>query len=276
MTLWKFLTLERQRSWVTKVQRCHLRERWPGWPQKSSGMNLCLKKSTSGEHSNFSFNWSSLRSCVGSQFKWRGKRTELILCEEVEFIPVKLTFFYLLCCRSFGVVLWELLTGEIPYKDVDSSAIIWGVGSNSLHLPVPSTCPDGFKILMKQTWYFCRPLWPINNRHTHTLCVWFWLFKSTIHPACCWSQGKANPGIGRHFDRSCFTSTSPPPMCWELLRRPTSSLRFVPLDRKRNPVMQLLVQLLNRWVKFIWSAVLSYTRKTPEIIKYPSPYHTWN
>lgn len=55
-------------------------------------------------------------------------------------------------CRSFGVVLWELLTGEIPYKDVDSSAIIWGVGSNSLHLPVPSTCPDGFKILMKQTW----------------------------------------------------------------------------------------------------------------------------
>lgn len=56
------------------------------------------------------------------------------------------------CCRSFGVVLWELLTGEIPYKDVDSSAIIWGVGSNSLHLPVPSTCPDGFKILMKQTW----------------------------------------------------------------------------------------------------------------------------
>ncbi|XP_026866686.2 mitogen-activated protein kinase kinase kinase 13 [Electrophorus electricus] len=53
---------------------------------------------------------------------------------------------------SFGVVLWELLTGEIPYKDVDSSAIIWGVGSNSLHLPVPSTCPDGFKILMKQAW----------------------------------------------------------------------------------------------------------------------------
>jgi mitogen-activated protein kinase kinase kinase 13 len=30
---------------------------------------------------------------------------------------------------SFGVVLWELLTQEIPYKDVDSGAIIWGVGS---------------------------------------------------------------------------------------------------------------------------------------------------
>ncbi|NWT07131.1 M3K12 kinase, partial [Mionectes macconnelli] len=54
--------------------------------------------------------------------------------------------------RSFGVVLWELLTGEIPYKDVDSSAIIWGVGSNSLHLPVPSSCPDGFKVLLRQCW----------------------------------------------------------------------------------------------------------------------------
>ncbi|XP_067884578.1 mitogen-activated protein kinase kinase kinase 12 [Heterodontus francisci] len=53
---------------------------------------------------------------------------------------------------SFGVVLWELLTGEIPYKDVDSSAIIWGVGSNSLHLPVPSSCPDGFKLLLTQCW----------------------------------------------------------------------------------------------------------------------------
>ncbi|XP_070570180.1 mitogen-activated protein kinase kinase kinase 13-like isoform X1 [Ptychodera flava] len=53
---------------------------------------------------------------------------------------------------SFGVVLWELLTGEMPYKDVDSSAIIWGVGSNSLRLPIPGTCPDGFQLLMKQCW----------------------------------------------------------------------------------------------------------------------------
>lgn len=35
---------------------------------------------------------------------------------------------------SFGVVLWELLTCEIPYKDFDSSAIIWGVGNHSLHV----------------------------------------------------------------------------------------------------------------------------------------------
>uniref|UniRef100_A0A7N6F5N2 Mitogen-activated protein kinase kinase kinase 12 n=1 Tax=Anabas testudineus TaxID=64144 RepID=A0A7N6F5N2_ANATE len=57
---------------------------------------------------------------------------------------------------SFGVVLWEMLTGEIPYKDVDSSAIIWGVGNNSLQLPIPESCPDGFKILLRQCWN-CKP-----------------------------------------------------------------------------------------------------------------------
>uniref|UniRef100_A0A674EHM1 Mitogen-activated protein kinase kinase kinase n=1 Tax=Salmo trutta TaxID=8032 RepID=A0A674EHM1_SALTR len=57
---------------------------------------------------------------------------------------------------SFGVVLWEMLTGEVPYKDVDSSAIIWGVGNNSLNLPIPKSCPDGFKILLRQCWN-CKP-----------------------------------------------------------------------------------------------------------------------
>ncbi|KTF91369.1 hypothetical protein cypCar_00038371 [Cyprinus carpio] len=49
-----------------------------------------------------------------------------------------------------------MLTGEIPYKDVDSSAIIWGVGNNSLQLPLPESCPDGFKILLRQCWN-CKP-----------------------------------------------------------------------------------------------------------------------
>lgn len=53
---------------------------------------------------------------------------------------------------SFGIVLWELLTCEVPYKDVDSSAIIWGVGNNTLHLPIPTTCPEGFKLLVEQCW----------------------------------------------------------------------------------------------------------------------------
>lgn len=53
---------------------------------------------------------------------------------------------------SFGVVLWEILTTETPFKDVDSSAIMWGVGSNSLQLPIPETAPEGIKLLLKQCW----------------------------------------------------------------------------------------------------------------------------
>lgn len=53
---------------------------------------------------------------------------------------------------SFGVVLWELLTCEIPYREVDNSAIIYGVGSNALHLPIPSTCPDGFRLIVQMCW----------------------------------------------------------------------------------------------------------------------------
>lgn len=53
---------------------------------------------------------------------------------------------------SYGVVLWELLTCEVPYKQLDSSAIMWGVGNNSLNLPIPNTCPEGFKLLIQQCW----------------------------------------------------------------------------------------------------------------------------
>jgi serine/threonine protein kinase len=35
---------------------------------------------------------------------------------------------------SYGVVLWELLTCELPYKDLDSSAIIWGIGNETLQV----------------------------------------------------------------------------------------------------------------------------------------------
>jgi len=53
---------------------------------------------------------------------------------------------------SYGVVLWELLTGEVPYRGVEQGAIIFGVANKSLHLPVPTTAPLGFSLLLKQCW----------------------------------------------------------------------------------------------------------------------------
>ncbi|KAL5008956.1 hypothetical protein ScPMuIL_014537 [Solemya velum] len=53
---------------------------------------------------------------------------------------------------SYGVVLWELLTGEVPYKGIDALGVAYGVAVNKLTLPIPSTCPDLFSKLMADCW----------------------------------------------------------------------------------------------------------------------------
>ncbi|XP_052748833.1 mitogen-activated protein kinase kinase kinase 11 isoform X2 [Galleria mellonella] len=54
---------------------------------------------------------------------------------------------------SYGVLLWELLTGETPYKGIDALAVAYGVAINKLTLPIPSTCPEPWKVLMEACWH---------------------------------------------------------------------------------------------------------------------------
>ncbi|XP_041319508.1 mitogen-activated protein kinase kinase kinase 11-like, partial [Pyrgilauda ruficollis] len=53
---------------------------------------------------------------------------------------------------SYGVLLWELLTGEVPYRGIDGLAVAYGVAVNKLTLPIPSTCPPPFAQLMAACW----------------------------------------------------------------------------------------------------------------------------
>ncbi|CAG9860928.1 unnamed protein product [Phyllotreta striolata] len=53
---------------------------------------------------------------------------------------------------SYGVLLWELLTGETPYKGIDTLAVAYGVAVNKLTLPIPSTCPQPWRDLMEKCW----------------------------------------------------------------------------------------------------------------------------
>ncbi|KAM4611914.1 LOW QUALITY PROTEIN: mitogen-activated protein kinase kinase kinase 11 [Polymixia lowei] len=53
---------------------------------------------------------------------------------------------------SYGVLLWELLTGEAPYRGIDGLAVAYGVAVNKLTLPIPSTCPEPFALLMSECW----------------------------------------------------------------------------------------------------------------------------
>ncbi|VDM43720.1 unnamed protein product [Toxocara canis] len=91
---------------------------------------------------------------------------------------------------SFGVVLWELLTQEVPYKDVDSMAIIWGVGSSNLSLPIPDTAPEGMKLLLRQCW----SIKPRNRPSFLHILTHIAVFKSEIADISEveWTQKKAS------------------------------------------------------------------------------------
>ncbi|PPR92935.1 hypothetical protein GOBAR_AA27728 [Gossypium barbadense] len=53
---------------------------------------------------------------------------------------------------SFGIVMWELLTGEEPYADLHYGAIIGGIVSNTLRPPVPEGCDPEWRSLMERCW----------------------------------------------------------------------------------------------------------------------------
>jgi len=53
---------------------------------------------------------------------------------------------------SYGVVLWEILTGDEPYKNLDSSVVVWAVGNDSFRLPIPRSFPEGFSRILNGCW----------------------------------------------------------------------------------------------------------------------------
>uniref|UniRef100_A0A8C6Q7X8 Mitogen-activated protein kinase kinase kinase n=1 Tax=Nothobranchius furzeri TaxID=105023 RepID=A0A8C6Q7X8_NOTFU len=159
---------------------------------------------------------------------------------------------------SFGVVLWELLTGEIPYKDVDSSAIIWGVGSNSLHLPVPSTCPDGFKILMKQTWQGKPRNRPSFRQILLHLDIAAADVLGTPQETYFKSQAEWREEVKKHFEKIKSEGTCIHRLDEELIRRRRDELRHAldirehyerKLERANNLYMELSAIMLQLEVR---------------------------
>ncbi|PAA84344.1 hypothetical protein BOX15_Mlig026189g1 [Macrostomum lignano] len=53
---------------------------------------------------------------------------------------------------SYGVIVWELLFQEVPYKNVDRWAVVLGVGQGTLSLPLPRHTPDTMRTLMESCW----------------------------------------------------------------------------------------------------------------------------
>ncbi|CAN0901919.1 Probable serine/threonine-protein kinase SIS8 [Linum grandiflorum] len=53
---------------------------------------------------------------------------------------------------SFGIVLWEILTGEEPYANMHYGAIIGGIVNNTLRPTIPSFCDPEWRRLMEKCW----------------------------------------------------------------------------------------------------------------------------
>ncbi|KAA8531326.1 hypothetical protein F0562_006035 [Nyssa sinensis] len=53
---------------------------------------------------------------------------------------------------SFGIVMWELLTGEEPYASLRSEEIIAGIINGDLQPEIPSWCDPAWRSLMERCW----------------------------------------------------------------------------------------------------------------------------
>ncbi|GAB4853590.1 hypothetical protein Ancab_017781 [Ancistrocladus abbreviatus] len=53
---------------------------------------------------------------------------------------------------SFGIVMWELLTGDEPYADMHCASIIGGIVNNTLRPQIPTWCDPEWKSLMESCW----------------------------------------------------------------------------------------------------------------------------
>ncbi|NXP80808.1 M3K20 kinase, partial [Ramphastos sulfuratus] len=53
---------------------------------------------------------------------------------------------------SYGVVLWEMLTREVPFKGLEGLQVAWLVVEKNERLTIPSSCPRSFAELMRQCW----------------------------------------------------------------------------------------------------------------------------
>ncbi|RUS89057.1 hypothetical protein EGW08_003168, partial [Elysia chlorotica] len=61
---------------------------------------------------------------------------------------------------SFGVVLWEILTKEVPFNGIEGFQVAWIVVEKGERLLIPSECPPSFRKIMEQCWQLDPKLRP--------------------------------------------------------------------------------------------------------------------
>uniref|UniRef100_A0A3P9HQ86 Mitogen-activated protein kinase kinase kinase n=1 Tax=Oryzias latipes TaxID=8090 RepID=A0A3P9HQ86_ORYLA len=150
---------------------------------------------------------------------------------------------------SFGVVLWEMLTGEIPYKDVDSSAIIWGA-------IVKCSC-----MLCFPSW-ICRNCKPRNRPSFRQILLHLDIASadvlSTPQETYFKSQAEWREEVKQHFEKIKSEGTCLHRLDEELINRRREELRHAldirehyerKLERANNLYMELSAVMLQLELK---------------------------
>lgn len=86
--------------------------------------------------------WMAPETITESKFSKASDVWRFVLLTLLKIQNTKPHFF------SFGVVLWELLTCQIPFRDFSWPAIAFGIGNGNLRLPIPKTCPEELKSIL--------------------------------------------------------------------------------------------------------------------------------
>ncbi|KAH9650125.1 protein kinase domain-containing protein [Citrus sinensis] len=72
---------------------------------------------------------------------------------------------------SFGIAMWEIITGEEPYANMHCGAIIGGILSNTLRPQIPERCDPEWRKLMEECWSFNPAARPSFTEITNRLRV---------------------------------------------------------------------------------------------------------
>lgn len=73
---------------------------------------------------------------------------------------------------AYGVILWEMATGKLPYADMDSIQIAVAVSSKGLRPPIPDTWPPFIRELAQQCWHENQAVRPSFQQILDRLNMW--------------------------------------------------------------------------------------------------------
>ena len=76
------------------------------------------------------------------------------LLKDSKLSPTKYDIF------AYAIVVWEMLTGKIPYEGMEFVAIVWYVCKENKRLEIPADCPSYIAALLNRCWHAEHTLRP--------------------------------------------------------------------------------------------------------------------